>query len=113
MHATSLQNMQHFISKWISTVIENGVESRKINVLDVGGADYNGSYRQLFPSELFNYLVCDFSASQGVDLLMTEVNLIPVESESFDLLYLGKHLNTALNFGSYFPRCREFVNLLG
>ena len=102
MHATSLQNMQHFISKWISTVIENGIENRKINVLDVGGADYNGSYRQLFPSEFFNYLVCDIAASQGVDVLMTNVSLIPVESESFDLVISGQTFEHCPKFWELF-----------
>jgi Methyltransferase domain len=102
VHATSLQNMQHFISKWVSTVIENGVEGQKINVLDVGGADYNGSYRQLLPSEFFNYLVCDIETSQGVDLLMAEVNLIPVKSESFNLVISGQTFEHCPKFWELF-----------
>ena len=113
MHATSFQNMQHFISKWISTVIENGLQNRKINVLDVGGADYNGSYRQLFPSELFNYLACDIEASQGVDLLMTEVNLIPAESESFDLVISGQTFEHCPKFWELFSEMSRVCKSTG
>jgi SAM-dependent methyltransferase len=113
VHATSLQNMQHFISKYVSSVIENGVDNRKINVLDVGGADYNGSYRQLFPSEFFNYLVCDIEASQSVDLLMTQVDIIPVESESFDLVISGQTFEHCPKFWDLFSEMSRVCKSTG
>jgi SAM-dependent methyltransferase len=105
--------MEHFVSKWISTVVTEGNRGRRLNVLDVGGSDYNGSYRQLFPEESFNYVSCDLETSGGVDIEMSNPSLIPVASGSFDLVISGQTFEHAPKFWELFSEMSRVCSFTG
>jgi SAM-dependent methyltransferase len=105
--------MQHFISKWIITAIDVSSEKRKLSILDVGAADYNGSYRELFPSESFNYLTCDIEASLGVDLVMSSPSTIPSASDYFDLVISGQTFEHCPKFWELFAEMARVCSASG
>jgi SAM-dependent methyltransferase len=105
--------MEHYVSKWIGTVIDGGNQKRKLRVLDVGGADYNGSYRRLFPTESFTYLTCDIESTLSVDLFMTEPNLIPTENDSFDLVISGQTFEHCPKFWELFAEMTRVCSSSG
>lgn len=45
--------------------------TRPVVVLDVGGADVNGGYRELFADPRYRYLTVDVAAEAGVDIVVS------------------------------------------
>lgn len=88
MHATSLENMQrcyeHYLSR--SPLINNN----KIQVLDVGGANVNGSYSDIFSDARFQYIGADISPANGVDLVLQDPYQLPFHDNSVDIILCGQ-----------------------
>lgn len=57
MHPSSIEEMKKFRDKY----------TRTRRILDVGGMDINGSYRDLFPG--FEYVSMDIEPGKGVDVV--------------------------------------------
>jgi SAM-dependent methyltransferase len=64
----------------------------KLVVLDVGGADVNGSYRDIFNASNVEYLGADLQDGPGVSVHMTDPYKIPLEDGSVDLVISGQML---------------------
>ena len=73
-----------------------------MSVLDVGGADLNGSYRVLFEGLGATYLALDISAGPGVDLLLGENGRIDAADSSFDVVISGQTIEHCWNFWELF-----------
>ncbi|MGA2470992.1 MAG: methyltransferase domain-containing protein [Solirubrobacteraceae bacterium] len=63
-----------------------------VRVADIGGGDYNGSYRQLFDHPKFEYLAVDIDSTRGVEVVMTAPDHIPFPDCSIDVLISGQML---------------------
>lgn len=61
-------------------------------VLDVGGADINGSYREVFPGPPFHYLVADTSPGPGIDVVLGDPYRIPLADCAVDIVISGQAL---------------------
>jgi SAM-dependent methyltransferase len=59
-------------------------------VLDVGGADINGSYRDVFPNPPFRYWVADIAPGTGVDVVLSDPYRIPLPEGSVDIVISGQ-----------------------
>jgi predicted SAM-dependent methyltransferase len=110
MHATSLENMEYFVTKWISTLT---MQSTKLRVLDVGGADYNGSYRSLFSENLFNFTACDLTDFGNVDVVMTSEYELPFNDEEFDLVISGQTFEHCPKFWELFLEMKRVCKQSG
>ncbi len=64
----------------------------RITVLDVGGADVNGSFRQVFKGPKFHYLTCDLRAAPGVSIVLEDPYRLPLDDASVDLVLSGQML---------------------
>jgi len=62
-----------------------------IQVLDIGGADVNGSYRSLFPHTLFRYQTADL-ATERADIQLEDPYRIPLPDQSVDIVISGQML---------------------
>lgn len=90
MHPTSLENMRRC---WDRYVRATELESQdRLVVLDVGGADVNGSYRSIFNGSNIEYLVADLEDGPGVSVRMDDPYKIPLEDASVDLVISGQML---------------------
>lgn len=90
MHASSLENMQKCYRRFIRG---SALESKeKVLVLDIGGADVNGNYRDVFEDPPFSYVACDLSPGEGVDLVLDDPYRIPMDDASVDIVLSGQML---------------------
>ncbi len=70
MHPSSLDNMQTCYQRY---VVPSGLAARAgVAILDLAGADVNGSYRPIFAGPQFAYRTADIAAGLGVDLVLEE-----------------------------------------
>ncbi len=62
MHKESFELMKYFVDKYLD-------REKKIEILDVGSYDVNGSYKPLFQNSGWNYYGMDMVAGPNVDLI--------------------------------------------
>jgi hypothetical protein len=91
MHPSSLENMQRCYQRYI---LPSGLAARaraEVEVLDVGGANVNGSYRDVFSAEAFRYRSADISA-EHVDIVLDDPYHLPLADASIDIVVSGQML---------------------
>ena len=101
MHIGSLDNMgicikRHLLPTWVPG------SSATLRILDVGGADVNGSYRHLFDVFEPEYTVLDLDLVEGVDMVPTDDGRIPAEDAMFDVVISGQTFEHAATFWKTF-----------
>jgi len=70
------------------TFLENKTQ---IRVLDVGGRDINGNYKQLFKAENYIYEVLDIADGDGVDIIPREpYSWKEIEDDTYDIVISGQ-----------------------
>jgi SAM-dependent methyltransferase len=90
MHASSLENMYLCFERFIvGSALE---QQERVSVLDVGGSDYNGSYREVFADPRFAYTAADITDGPGVHLVIQDPYRLPLEDRSVDIVISGQML---------------------
>lgn len=90
MHPSSLENMYRCRARYLPPEV---LRARgEMTVLDVGGADVNGGYREVFPDTQFRYRTADLHEGDGVDIVLEDPYRIPVEDHSVDIVVSGQML---------------------
>lgn len=85
MHVSSMLRMKWFVDNYASK------KPGKIKVLDVGSYDVNGSYRQLFEEDKYEYVGLDMEAGPNVDIVPKHTyNWKEIETDSFDVVISGQ-----------------------
>jgi len=107
MHASSKENMIRCRDRYLTP--EYLRDKGSVTVLDMGGADVNGSYRDVFSNELFVYKVADISDAEGVEIVMDDPYHIPLPDGSVDLVVSGQMLEHSEFFWLVFE---EMVRVL-
>lgn len=64
----------------------------RVSVLDFGGANVNGSYRDIFVDPKIDYVAADLVTAEGVDIVLHDPYHIPVADGVFDLVISGQTL---------------------
>jgi SAM-dependent methyltransferase len=64
----------------------------RVTVLDVGAADVNGSYRNVFTDPKIRYVGADLSPGEGVDIVLDDPYRIPRPDGEFDIVISGQML---------------------
>ncbi|WP_158818618.1 methyltransferase domain-containing protein [Methylocapsa sp. S129] len=90
MHASSLENMRACYHRFV----ENGplAAASDVIVLDIGAADVNGSYREIFSDSRFHYIGADLAAGDGVSLVLENPYKLPIDDASIDVVLSGQML---------------------
>lgn len=107
MHPSSIENMLECRRRYFPKGREDS--GGRLTVLDVGAADVNGSYRDIFGAPRFEYVGADLAAGAGVSVVMTDPDSIPLEDASFDLVVSGQMLEHCPRFWLTFA---EMVRVL-
>lgn len=100
MHYSSLMIVRQLLKQHLLT--DAALMSRPLRVLDVGGADVNGSYRTLFERIGANYRAADIALGSGVDVVIAPDGRIDLESNSCDVVVSGQTFEHAWNFWALF-----------
>lgn len=88
MHPTSLENMQKCHDRYF---LKSQVSNKSdIKVLDIGAANFNGSYRSLFSASNIDFIGVDLEEGPGVDIVLQSPYQLPFENESIDLVISGQ-----------------------
>jgi SAM-dependent methyltransferase len=107
MHASSLENMHLCYQRHIAG---KELEQReRVVVLDVGGADVNGSYSDVFTHPCFVYLGADLAPGEGVDVVLQDPNQLPLDDAVVDIVVSGQMLEHCEFFWLTF---REMIRVL-
>jgi len=107
MHPTSLENMRRCWDRYVrGTELE---DQERLVVLDVGGADVNGSYRSVLDARNIEYLGADLQDGPGVSVRMDDPYRIPLGDASVDLVVSGQMLEHCEFFWQTF---REMMRVL-
>jgi glycosyltransferase involved in cell wall biosynthesis/SAM-dependent methyltransferase len=107
MHASSLENMWRCYGRYVANgPLEDQAETV---VLDVGGADVNGSYREVFARPWFRYIGVDMAPGPGVDIVLSDPYRLPLADASVDIVISGQAFEHCEFFWLLF---QEMVRLL-
>ncbi|RLA43289.1 MAG: methyltransferase type 11 [Gammaproteobacteria bacterium] len=111
MHASSLENMQKCYEKYLgqSTMLLKPL----IKVLDIGGADINGSYADIFSDDKFQYIAADLDGGAGVDVKLDDPYELPFDDGSFDIVVSGQVFEHVEFFWKLFEEIMRVVNKQG
>ncbi len=90
MHASSIENMERCYRRYVAGEFINARSS--LEVLDVGAADVNGSYRSIFSDPKIRYVGADMNAGEGVDVVLDDPYKLPFPAQSFDVVLSGQML---------------------
>jgi SAM-dependent methyltransferase len=111
MHRSSLENMSKCYRRFI-----RGSEleaSGRVTVLDVGGADVNGSYRDVFDGPQFTYLGADLAPAEWVAIVLDDPYRIPLDDASVDIVVSGQLLEHCEFFWLAFAEMMRVVKPSG
>lgn len=90
MHPSSLENMQWCYRRYAAPRILGN--AREFTVLDVGGANHNGSYANVFNAPNIRYIGMDLAAGPGVEVVLQDPYRFPQEDGSVDFVISGQML---------------------
>ena len=90
MHASSLENMYLCYERFIAPSPQFNVD--KVVVVDVGGANVNGGYKDVFSASRFHFLSVDLNAGDGVDIVLDDPYRLPFDDASVDVVLSGQML---------------------
>lgn len=62
----------------------------RVDIVDIGSYDVNGSYRTLFENPQWHYQGVDLEAGPGVDVVLSTPYRLPFRSRSIDLVVSGQ-----------------------
>lgn len=78
MHRSALFYGQQFFNTYINNATD-------LTIIDIGSQDVNGTLRSVAPPNN-NYIGLDFVDANGVDIVITDLYQLPIESESVDVV---------------------------
>ncbi|MDC3250993.1 class I SAM-dependent methyltransferase [Luminiphilus sp.] len=81
MHATAMSNAEQFFN----TYVHNNDSKKNMKIVEIGSQDINGGIRQLAPKDS-EFVGLDFQAGPGVDLLLSDPYVLPLEDENCDVV---------------------------
>ena len=90
MHPTSLENMARCRDRYAGPGWLEALPAPQ--VLDLGAADVNGSYRALFRHPRLRYTGADLAPGPGVDVVLDDPYRLPFDDASMDLVLSGQML---------------------
>lgn len=88
MHQSSYARMAEFVERHLAAR-----RGGRLDILDVGSMDVNGSYRPLFDDPCWNYRGADLESGRNVDLVLSDpYHFSSVTSGSLDVVVSGQAL---------------------
>lgn len=101
MHVSSSNTMRRCLKRHLLSDQVLGRLERP-RVLDVGGADYNGSYRPMFERIGADYTAADIADGRGVDVVMAGPDHLPFDDACFDVVVCGQTFEHSPRFWALF-----------
>ena len=106
MHISSLDTLRSILKKY---VLPDPRFSSKalLKIADIGSADINGSYKQIFDLLDCDYTGIDLEQGPGVSVVLTSPYTLPLPDDVFDIVFSGQTFEHAGHFWKSFSEmCR-------
>lgn len=85
MYESSYISMLKFENKYLKPI------NKKLDILDIGSQDINGSYKPIFKNKNYNYFGADQSEGKNVDIILDNpYDWKKLKSNSFDVVISGQ-----------------------
>ena len=82
MHTSAFQNCKKFVEKYLKDKFD-----KKLNILDVGSLNVNGTLKSLFAAHTgWKYTGMDISAGKNVDVVLKNAYKYPFDNSCFDVV---------------------------
>lgn len=107
MHYSSYDSMRRAVKRHV--VRDPALGQRPLKVLDVGGADVNGSYGTLFRFQPTEYVTADVADDPSVDLSLDGTCTLPLPDRSFDVVLSGQTFEHVGTFWKLFAEMARVV----
>ena len=106
MHVSSLDALRICLKKHV--LPDPQFESRdSLQIADIGSADFNGSYRQIFDLLDCEYTGIDIEAGPGVTVVLDSPYELPLPDNNYDIVFSGQTFEHAGQFWKTFSEmCR-------
>ena len=88
MHASSMENMLLAFEYYVAGDYFQARD--RIDVVDIGGANVNGSYADIFAHPKFRLTAVDVAPGPGVDLVLRDPYSLPFADASVDIIISGQ-----------------------
>ena len=88
MHISSLENLRRLLKCHLTP--DPRFTSSRFSVLEVGSADVNGSYRNIFAPLDCSYHGVDLAPGIGVDTVLDDPYSLPFADDTFDVVLSGQ-----------------------
>jgi predicted O-methyltransferase YrrM len=106
MHATSLENLQKCVDRYLSDTFFTDAPRR---VVDIGSMNVNGTYRSIFKKFDCEYVGFDLEPGPGVDRVLANPYEIPLADGAADVIVSGQTFEHCEFFWDAF---REMMRIL-
>ena len=88
MHKSSYLRMEYIVRQYQQFWIK---EKQKVNVLDIGSYDVNGTYRTIFNTSVYQYTGMDMSPGPNVNIVPRDIyQWNEIADETFDVVVSGQ-----------------------
>ncbi len=85
MHISSYQHVKDISQRYLSES-----NDKNLQIFDIGSYDVNGSYKDLFENEQWQYTGIDMREGPNVDQVMTNPYKLPISTHQADVLVSGQ-----------------------
>jgi SAM-dependent methyltransferase len=86
MHRSSMYRMKWFVENYVSKI-----KKEKIKILDIGSYNVNGSYKQFFNDNKYEYTGLDIEAGSNVDIVLSNpYDWSSIDTDSYDVIITGQ-----------------------
>lgn len=110
MHISQMEHMEELIQKYLIYI-------PRLDILDVGSYDVNGSYKSLFinesKSKRWTYTGADIAAGPNVDVVLDDPYKFPFKDNQFDLVISGSVFEHTEFFWLTFQEMTRVLKPLG
>jgi SAM-dependent methyltransferase len=85
VHISSYTHAKDLVQRYLTPM-----QTQSLHIFDIGSYDVNGSYKDLFLNEHWNYTGIDMRAGPNVDKVMTNPYKLPISTHQADVLVSGQ-----------------------
>jgi SAM-dependent methyltransferase len=106
LHISSLDNFRLCLKKFV-VPDPNLADQDQLKVVEIGSANFNGSYREIVDLLGCEYIGVDLEPGDGVSIVLDDSYVIPLTDQTYDLVYSGQTFEHAEFFWKTFSEmCR-------
>jgi SAM-dependent methyltransferase len=102
MHTESYQICANFVKSYLDP-------EKTLKILDVGSYDVNGTYKELFNKEDWDYTGLDITEGPNVDIVSNKLYSYPVGDGTYDVIISGSTIEHVKDIYAFVKECSRIL----